>query len=146
MDIETHLMELDALRIAHGISYKALGDACGVSKSTIYRTFNRSTEPTVQLVQRIEAAVQYTPEEGTNLPSANYSVEEYVEYLQATITRQSEDYRRHIMQMQTYYGMLHRQEHRAILFLAIGVTVLVVFLVSWLVFDILHPSIGWIMR
>lgn len=146
MDIETHLMELDALRIAHGISYKALGEACGVSKSTIYRTFNRSTEPTVQLVQRIEAAVQYTPEEGTNLPSANYSVEEYVEYLQATITRQSDDYRRHIMQMQTYYGMLHRQEHRAILFLAIGVTVLVVFLVSWLVFDILHPSIGWIMR
>ena len=146
MDSETHLMELDALRIAHGISYKALGEACGVSKSTIYRTFNRSTEPTVQLVQRIEAAVQYTPEEGTNLPSANYSVEEYVEYLQATITRQSDDYRRHIMQMQTYYGMLHRQEHRAILFLAIGVTVLVVFLVSWLVFDILHPSIGWIMR
>lgn len=50
------------------------------------------------------------------------------------------------MQMQTYYGMLHRQEHRAILFLSIGVTVLVVFLVSWLVFDILHPSIGWIKR
>lgn len=146
MDIETHLMELDALRIAHGISYKALADACGVSKSTICRTFNRATEPTVQLVQRMEAAVQYTPDEGTKLPSANHSVEEYVEYLEATITRQSEDYRRHIMQMQTYYGMLHRQEHRAILFLAIGVTVLVVFLVSWLVFDILHPSIGWIMR
>lgn len=66
--------------------------------------------------------------------------------MQATITRQSEDYRRHIMQMQTYYGMLHRQEHRAILFLSIGVTVLVVFLVSWLVLDVLHPSIGWIKR
>lgn len=146
MDIETHLMELDALRIAHGISYKALGEACGVSKSTICRTFNRATEPTAQLVQRIEAAVQYTPEAAADLPAPNHSMEEYVEYLQATITRQSEDYRRHIMQLQTHYGMLHRQDRRAILFLSIGVTVLVIFLVSWLVFDILHPDIGWITR
>lgn len=146
MDIETHLMELDALRIAHGISYKALGEACGVSKSTIYRTLNRETEPTVQLVQRIEAAVQYTPEDASKLPPPNHSMEDYVEYLQATITRQSEDYRRHIMQLQTHYGMLHHQDRRTILFLAIGVTVLVVFLVFWLVLDILHPDIGWITR
>lgn len=144
MDVSDLLAELDALRIARGMSYQALADACGVSKATIYRALSGVTNPTAQLVQQIEAAVQYTPEVPVQLPPPNHSMEEYVEYLQATLTRQNADYKRHIMQLQTHYNMLHRQDRRTILCLSIGVTVLVVFLVFWLVLDILHPEIGWI--
>ena len=146
MDISGHLSELDGLRKARGMSQQELAEACGVSKATISRALNGETEPAVRLVQSIEAALQYAPVEAPQLvPPAN-STEEYVEYLKATITRQNEDYRRHIMQLQTHYGILNRQNRRVILVLGIAVTVLVIFLVSWLIFDILHPEIGWIQR
>ena len=61
MEISDLLSELDSLRVQRGMSYQAVADACGVSKATIYRTLTGATEPTIQLVQRIEAAVQYVP-------------------------------------------------------------------------------------
>ena len=146
MDISEHLLELDALRAERGISYPELADACGVSKATIYRALNGATEPTARLVQSIEAAVQYTPEEAPQVAPPSHSTEEYVEYLQATITRQSEDYRRHTMQLQTYYRLLNRQNRRVILIMGISIAVLVIFLVGWLIFDILQPGIVWIQR
>lgn len=97
-------------------------------------------------MQSIEAAVQYTPEEHPVLPAPGQSMEEYVEYLQATIIRQSEDYRRHTMQLQTHYSILNRQNRRVILIMGISIAVLVIFLVGWLIFDIMHPGTGWIQR
>lgn len=146
MDIADLLVKLDTLRIARGMSYQTVADACGVSKATIYRALTGVTEPTAQLVQRMEAAVQYNPECAEQIPPPNHSPEEYVDYLRATIARQTEEYNRHITQLQTHYSMLHRQDRRAILFLSIGVTVLVIFLIFWLVLDILRPEIGWIKR
>lgn len=146
MDIADLLVKLDTLRIARGMSYQTVADACGVSKATIYRALTGVTEPTAQLVQRMEAAVQYNPESAAQLPPPNHSPEEYVDYLRATIARQTEEYNRHITQLQTHYSMLHRQDRRTILFLSIGVTVLVIFLIFWLVLDILRPEIGWIKR
>lgn len=61
-------MELDGQRIARGLSYQALADACGVSKSTIYRTLTGLTEPTMQLLHAIAAAVQYKPVEPVIVP------------------------------------------------------------------------------
>lgn len=55
-DISALVAELDSLRAAKGLSYQQLTDACGVSRSTIYRTLAGSTEPTVQLIQSIAAA------------------------------------------------------------------------------------------
>lgn len=146
MDIADLLVELDTLRIARGMSYQTVADACGVSKATIYRALTGVTEPTAQLVQRMEAAVQYNPESAVQLPSPDHSPEEYVDYLRATIARQTEEYNRHVTQLQTHYSMLHRQDRRTILFLSIGVTVLVIFLICWLVLDVLRPEIGWIKR
>ena len=80
------------------------------------------------------------------LPAPGQSMEEYVEYLQATIIRQSDDYRRHTMQLQTHYSLLNRQNRRVILIMGISIAVLVIFLVGWLIFDIMHPGTGWIQR
>ena len=145
MEISDLIAELDARRVERGMSYQAVADACGVSKATIYRTFTGQTEPTAQLVQHIQAALQYTPIVPDPLPPAECS-EAYVNYLRSSLLQQTEDYNRHIAQLQTHYAMLHRQDRRVITFLTVCVTVLVVFLVSWLVFDILHPEIGWIQR
>lgn len=144
MEISDLLAELDALRIQRGMSYQAVADACGVSKATIYRTLTGVTEPTVQLVQRIQAAVQYVPPSAQKTPPASCSQEEYAEFLRETITRQDQEFSRRITQLQTHYSLLRRQDRRAIAVLSLAVTVLVIFLVVWLVLDILHPGVGWI--
>lgn len=144
MEISDLLSELDSLRVQRGMSYQAVADACGVSKATIYRTLTGATEPTIQLVQRIEAAVQYVPPSAQQPPPASCSKEEYAEFLRETIIRQDEEYSRHITQLQTHYSLLRRQDRRSIAVLAAAVAVLVIFLVVWLVLDILHPGAGWI--
>lgn len=146
MEISALLIELDTRRLERGMSYQAVADACGVSKATIYRTLTGATEPTVQLVQRIEAAVQYAPAETEVLLPDECSGEEYNRYLRETIARQTEDYKRHIAQLQAHYSMLRQQDRRVILVMGISIAVLVVFLVGWLIFDIMHPEIGWIQR
>lgn len=79
MNISEHLSELEALRKERGMSQQELAETCGVSKATICRALNGATEPTARLVQSIEAAVQYTPEEHPVLPAPGQSMEEYVE-------------------------------------------------------------------
>lgn len=61
MEISDLISRLDVKRLERGMSYQAVADACGVSKATIYRTLTGATEPTAQLLSRIEAAVQYVP-------------------------------------------------------------------------------------
>ena len=145
MEISDLIAELDAKRLERGMSYQSVADACGVSKATIYRTLTGATEPTAQLLQHIEAAVQYVPPVPDTLPPAECS-EAYVDYLRAALRQQTQDYNRHITQLQTHYSMLYRQDRRVITFLIVCITVLVIFLIFWLVMDVLHPSIGWIQR
>lgn len=145
MEISDLIAELDAKRLERGMSYQAVADACGVSKATIYRTLNGVTEPTAQLLHHIEAAVQYVPPVPETLPPPQCS-EAYVDYLRAALRQQTLDYNRHITQLQTHYSMLHRQDRRVITFLIVCITVLVLFLIFWLVMDVIHPSIGWIQR
>ena len=69
-----------------------------------------------------------------------------MDYLRAALRQQTQDYNRHVTQLQTHYSMLYRQDRRVITFLIVCITVLVIFLIFWLVMDVLHPSIGWIQR
>ena len=134
MEISDFISRLDAKRLERGMSYQAVADACGVSKATIYRTLTGATEPT---------AVQYVPPVEEPLPPPQCS-DAYVDYLRAALRQQAQDYNRHITQLQTHYSMLHRQDRRIINFLIVCVTVLVIFLILWLVMDAINPSIGWI--
>lgn len=145
MDIPTHMAELDALRVARGMSYQTVADACGYSKATIYRAMTNATEPTAQVVQRIEAAIQYAPVAEPIIP-ADCSQEAYNDYLRTALRQQHADYNRHILQLQTHYALLHRQDRRTILLLSIGIVVLIAFLVAWLVYDVLYPTVGWFQR
>lgn len=145
MEIPELIAQLDAKRLERGMSYQTVADACGVSKATIYRTLTGVTEPTAQLLNHIEAAVQYVPPVQDQLPPVECS-EAYINYLRAALHQQTEDYNRHIAQLQTHYSMLHRQDRRVITFLIVCITVLVLFIIFWLVMDVIHPSIGWIQR
>lgn len=142
-DIRDLLDDLDACRVSRGMSRKSVADACGVSEATISRIFNGSVEPTYQMVQAIMAAVQYKPDE-PDAVLAEYTQEAYIDYLRATICRQSEENDRRVRQLQSHYNMLRRQDRRTITVMGAILGVLVVFICVLFLYDFAHLDRGWI--
>lgn len=142
-DLPAFLAELDAQRIACGLSYQAVADACGVSKATIQRTLTGVTEPTVHLVQSIAAAVQYKPPTDILAP-ADATQDAYITYLTDSMRRQQEDNDRRVRQLQAHYNMLHRQDRRTIMILGAILGVLVLFICCLFLYDFAHLDRGWV--
>lgn len=142
-NIRDLLGDLDACRVSRGMSRKSVADACGVSEATISRIFNGTVEPTYQMVQAIIAAVQYNPDEPDPV-LAEYTQEGYVEYLRATIRRQSEENDRRVRQLQSHYNMLRRQDRRTITVMGVVLGILVVFICALFLYDFAHLDRGWI--
>lgn len=144
-DITQILAELDAQRVERGMSYQALEDASGISKSTICRILNGQSEPTVQQLQMIAAAVQYKPAAKEIIP-ASFTQEAYIAYLQETIQRQSEENDRRVRQLQAHYNMLRRQDRRTIMTLGAILGILVLFICALFVYDFANLDRGWIQQ
>lgn len=142
-DIPTMLAELDGLRMARGLSYQDIADACGVSKSTIYRALTGQTEPTMQLIQSIAAAVQYKPAQPELIPFG-YTPEEYIAYLQASIQRQADDIERRVRQLHSHYNLLRRQDRRSKLVWMVIAICLIAAFVSLFIYDFANLDRGWI--
>lgn len=142
-DISEVLAELDALRISRGMSYQDVADACGVSKSTIHRTLTGLTEPTVQLVKAIAAAVQYKPPKEKIFP-AELTQDSYVSYLQELIQQSEKEHELHVQQLHSHYNMLRRQARREkIVWMILAIVFMATFVVLFL-YDFTHLDRGWI--
>lgn len=137
--------ELDAMRAARGLSYQAVADSCGVSKATIYRTLTGATEPTMQLLQLIAAAVQYTPPEEP-LAQTDFTKDGYIAYLQETLVRKDETHDRRVQQLHAHYNMLLQQGERRNRWLTWALIASLAILIGWLIIDVTHPTVGWIQR
>lgn len=144
-DINALIAELDRLRIARNMSYQQLADACGVSKSTIHRTLTCGTEPTMQLLQAIAAAVQYEPDATEEFPE-DFSQDGYIAYLQSRLIQKDADHRLHVQQLHAHYNMLRRQDRREkdvwmVLAIVFALTFVALFL-----YDFANVDRGWIQR
>lgn len=144
-DIPSLLLELDNQRVARGLSYQAVEDASGISKSTVCRILKGQSEATIQQLQAIAAAVQYKPTAKEIVPQS-FTQEGYITYLQDTLQRQKEESDRHVRQLQAHYNMLRKQDRRTIMILCIILGLLVAAFILWLIIDVTHPDIGWFQR
>lgn len=144
-DIGALVAELDSLRAAKNMSYQQLADACGVSKSTIYRTISGATEPTVQLIQSIAAAVQYEPDAPETFPS-DFTQDSYIAYLQNRIIQKDADQKAHVRQLHAHYNMLMRQARREkIVWMVLAIAFALTFVALFL-YDFANLDRGWIQR
>lgn len=84
------LMQLDGLRLEKGLSYQAVADGCGLSKSTVCRILSGQSEPTIQQLQVIAATVQYKPEGAMVIPQ-DATQEAHIAYLKELIQKQSQE-------------------------------------------------------
>ena len=139
------IQELEALRVAQNLSYQNVADACNVSQATIFRAFKRQTEPTLELLQKIAAAVNYEPQREP-LILDDYTQDAYVEFLQRTIAAEKEEFRLREARTEARHNMLMGQKNRTIKYLSATLFLFAMGFITWLIIDVTHPSVGWFQR
>lgn len=142
-DISVFVSELDAQRAAMGMSYQDVADACDVSRPTVYRALSGKTQPTMQLLKNIAAAVQYREKREDILPD-ELTQEAYIAYLKQLVKQKDDEIDARAKQLHAHYAKLLRQSKRrvtmwAILALAFMATFVILFL-----YDFSHLDRGWI--
>lgn len=147
INLDETLTTIDILRQEMGLSYQALADGCEVSQTTIIRVFKRQTNPSVDLLQKMCAAVHYTPNISKEivLPKG-YTPEAYVDYANRLLTSQKEQYEQRLKEQTALYNRLRRQDRRTISWMGLALVLLVAAFIIWLIIDVAHPTVGWIQR
>lgn len=143
IDITTLAAELDAQRASMGMSYQDVADACDVSKPTVYRALTGKTQPTMQLMQNIAAAVQYKAPRPEVLPDV-MTPDAYISYLKALVRQKEEDMEVRSKQLHAHYNKLLRQARRGrIPWTALSI-ILIGLLIALFLYDFIHLNRGWI--
>lgn len=137
MDLKERIDRINATRKEHGLSIQQLADMCGISASTVSRTLTGKTEPTVYTIHALEDALGITDapigEPILERAASDPILERYLNMQEMRIVR-----------LRAHYNMLLAEKNRWIVLLFILSLILVIFICSILVFDVLHPNIGWI--
>lgn len=142
-EIQKYVAQLDAQRCALGMSYQDVADACDVSKATVYRTFAGKTQPTVQLLQNIAAAVQYKQPQSVVLPEEPTS-EAYIAYLKQLVHQKNEEIELRAKQLHAHYNKLRRQDKREkTVWMCLAVALILTFVLLFL-YDFANLDRGWI--
>lgn len=142
-DILLFVAELDAQRAAMGMSYQDVADACDVSRPTVYRALTGKTQPTMQLLHNIAAAVQYKEKREDILPD-DLTTEAYIAYLKQLVRQKDAEIDSRAKQLHAHYNKLLRQgkrEKNIWMFVAI---VLIITFVLLFLYDFSHLDRGWI--
>lgn len=145
VDIDQLITDLDAQRKSLNFSYQNVADSCDVSQATIIRIFKHQTEPTLDMIQKIAAAVKYDYKPAPVLLKG-YSQDDYITYLQQLLQSREDDFKIREAKAEARHNMIVNQKTRTIRFLSAALVILSVAFAAWLVIDILHPTMGWFQR
>lgn len=137
MELKNRIDRINTIRKDQGLSIQQLADMCQISASTVSRTLAGKTEPTDFTMSAMEQALGITDrpsgEPIMDLAASDPILERYLNMQEMRINR-----------MRAHYNMLLAEKNRWIKLLFILSLVLVVFICSILILDVLHPDIGWI--
>lgn len=137
MELKERIDRINAARKEHGLSIQQLADMCQISASTVSRTLSGKTEPTDFTINAMEGALGITDNPMGDPIMERVASDPILErYLNMQEMR--------IIRLRAHYNMLLTEKNRWIMLLFILSLILVIFICSILVLDVLHPDIGWI--
>ena len=132
-----------------GMTNQQLADASGVPKTTIDRILRKETaNPSIQVVLDMAAAVGYTfsnhPEQMPAAPQEIGINDPMVKHLINVYENRGQAYEARLKSNSAHYNMLLAEKNRWIKFSLILNIILVLFICSILIYDVMHPDVGWI--
>ena len=131
--IETIILE----KQKQGLSVQQLADMCRLSASTVSRTLSGKTEPTDFTIRAMEETLGITDKQ-TGEPIDSHIENDPIlqRYLNMQETR--------ILRLRAHYNMLIAEKNRWIMMLFLLSLALVIVIIVILVFDVMHPNVGWV--
>ena len=132
-----------------GMTNQQFSDASGVPKATIERIKRGdTTNPTMQTILDMAAAVGYSfsnhPDTIAPIPEDSKIRDPMTLHMIDYYERRGIAYEERIKRITAHFNMLLAEKNRWIKFSLVLNIILIVFLVSILIVDILHPDIGWV--
>lgn len=132
-----------------GMTNQQFSDASSVPKATIERIKRGdTTNPTMQTILDLAAAVGYSfsnhPDPVAPIPEENKIRDPMTLHMIDYYERRGVAYEERIKRVTAHFNMLLAEKNRWIKFLLTTNIILIVFLVTILIVDILHPDIGWV--
>ena len=132
-----------------GFTNQQWSDASGVPKTTIDRIKRKETvNPSMQTILDMANAVGYTinshPEQVPAVPQEIGIKDPMVQHLINVYENRGRSYEERIKRNSAHYNQLLAEKNRWIKFSLTLNIILVVFICLILVYDVLHPDVGWI--
>lgn len=132
-----------------GFTNQQWSDASGVPKTTIDRIKRKETiNPSMQTILDMANAVGYTinshPEQIPAVPQEIGIKDPMVQHLINVYENRGRSYEERIKRNSAHYNQLLAEKNRWIKFSLTLNIILVVFICLILVYDVLHPDVGWI--
>ena len=131
------------------LTSQQLADASNVPKSTIDRILRKeTTNPTLQTILDMAAAVGYTfsniKDESPAAPEATTIKDPMVLHLIRVYEARGQSYEERIKRNTAHFNMLLAEKNRWLKYSLIANIILIVFICSILIIDVMNPDIGWI--
>lgn len=127
------------------MTFQQIADRADVPKSTVTRILRKETpNPSMKTLADIAVAVGYELDPIRPAALKDSSKDAYIAFLQESLTFERANAKAQIAEQKALRHQIVAEKNRAISYLAIALILVSIFLVGWLIMELLHPSAGWV--
>lgn len=128
-----------------GMTFQQIADRADTPKSTVTRILRKETpNPSMKTLADIAMAVGYEIDPIRPATLKDSSKDAYITFLQESLEFERADKKHQIAEQKALRHQVVAEKNRAIKYLAIALILVNIFLIGWLVMELLHPSAGWV--
>jgi transcriptional regulator with XRE-family HTH domain len=128
-----------------GMTFQQIADRSNVPKSTVTRVLRKETpNPSMKTLADIAIAVGYEIDPVRPAVLKDSTKDAYIMYLQEALEAEKKVCKAQIAEQKALRHQVVAEKNRTIFYLAISLIMTLVFLIGWLIMEILHPSAGWV--
>lgn len=145
MDISAMIDGILECKEESGMTFQQIADRADIPKSTVTRVLRKETpNPSMKTLADIAMAVGYehTPVQPAVLKDS--SKDSYIAFLQESLIFEREDKKAQVAEQKMLRNQVVAEKNRAIKYLAFALILVNMFLIGWLIMELLHPSAGWV--
>ena len=130
-----------------GMTMQQIADRANVPKSTVTRILRKETpNPSMKNLADISVAVGYEIDPVRPAVLKDSTKDAYIAYLQEALEAERKNAKALVAEQKALRHQVVAEKNRTIQALSIALILTLVFLIGWLMLDILHPTAGWIQR
>ena len=145
MDISAIIDGILECKEETGMTFQQIADRADQPKSTVTRILRKETpNPSMKTLADIAMAVGYEIDPILPAVLKDSSKDAYIAFLQESLIFERADKKAQVAEQKMLRHQVVAEKNRAITYLAIALILVNMFLIGWLIMELLHPSAGWV--